>query len=205
MAYVLGYFAADGSMIKNKRDAYYVEFTSTDKILLSQLLTVVRGTQKLARRPVRNEHKKQWRVQFGSRQWFMDLEALGFTSKKSLTLTFPKVPKAYIADFVRGYFDGDGCVYVNRIKFTDRRKKRLIVLSLFTSGSRQFLIDLLLILRQYGVSGGSLVKKLRGFELKFSHRDSIALHRFLYDTKPVLLYLPRKRVKFDKAVRLIKE
>ncbi len=34
MAYVLGYFAADGSMLKNKRGAHFIEFTSTDLLLV---------------------------------------------------------------------------------------------------------------------------------------------------------------------------
>ena len=34
MAYILGYFAADGTMIKNKRGAHYIEFQSTDKELI---------------------------------------------------------------------------------------------------------------------------------------------------------------------------
>ena len=37
MAYVLGYFAADGCMIKNKRGAHYIEFTSIDKRLYTFL------------------------------------------------------------------------------------------------------------------------------------------------------------------------
>ncbi len=34
MAYVLGYFAADGSMIQNKRGGHFIEFTSTDAVLI---------------------------------------------------------------------------------------------------------------------------------------------------------------------------
>jgi hypothetical protein len=34
MAYVLGFFTADGSMIRNKRGAHFIEFQITDKNLL---------------------------------------------------------------------------------------------------------------------------------------------------------------------------
>jgi intein-encoded DNA endonuclease-like protein len=136
--------------------------------------------------------------------WFADLVHLGFTQTKSSTLTFPTVPKQYQADFVRGYFDGDGCMYVNKLKYADRTHKRWAVLSLFTSGSRGFLLQLHNLLKKHGVKGGSLVRKTRGYELKFSHNDSIALYRFMYHTRPVLAQLPRKRKKFELAMKILK-
>ena len=205
MAYILGYFAADGSMIRSKRGGFYIEITSTDRVLIEIVKRVTCAEQKISRRVrVGSRDKIQYRIQVGSRTWFTDLLLLGFTVRKSNTLTFPKVPRAHLSDFIRGYFDGDGCIYVNRVRFADRKKKRLIVLALFTSGSKAFLKKLHMHVRRNGVVGGSLVAKKRGFEVKFSHRDSIALYRFLYDTKPVLLYLPRKRAKFEKAIRLLR-
>lgn len=201
MAYLLGYFAADGSMIENKRGSRYIEFTSTDKILLQILVRYSGAPQRIARRKTNTRHKKQYRIQVGSTQWYSDLFALGFTPRKSKTLTFPLVPQQYRSDFVRGYFDGDGCIYCAHLKFADRKKKRAVVLSLFTSGSHSFLHDLHMLLKRSGIHGGSLVTKERGFELKFSRRDSIALYRFMYNTKPVLAYLPRKRLKFRHALR----
>jgi intein-encoded DNA endonuclease-like protein len=204
MAYVLGYFAADGSMIKNQRGSSYIEITSTDRVLLESVKKLTNAPQTIAERRTEGNEKRQYRLQMGCSIWFEDLMQLGFTPRKSLSMRFPKVPDTYHPDFIRGYFDGDGCIYVNRIKFADRRKKRLIVMSLFTSGSREFLLDLHRILKVHGVCGGSLVSKQRGYELKFSHRDSVALYRFLYHTNPVPVSLPRKRVKFERAMRLLK-
>lgn len=43
-----------------------------------------------------------------------DLEILGCMQKKSLVLEFPTcISQDLIHHFIRGYFDGDGCVYVN--------------------------------------------------------------------------------------------
>ncbi len=204
MAYVLGYFAADGSMIQNRRGAHYIEITSTDKVLLALVKKLTHAPQTIAKRRTEGNKKRQYRLQIGNSVWFEDLMQLGFTPRKSLTMRFPKVPDMCHSAFIRGYFDGDGCIYVNHIKFADRRKKRLIVMSLFTSGSQKFLRDLHRILKMYGIQGGSLVAKQRGYELKFSHRDSVALYRFLYHTNPVPAFLPRKRVKFERAMRLLK-
>lgn len=47
-----------------------------------------------------------------------DLTKLGCTPQKSLTLKFPteeQVPKQLLRHFIRGYFDGDGCITVGKI------------------------------------------------------------------------------------------
>src|SRR3989338_4256342 len=206
MAYVLGFFAADGSMIENKRGAHFIDFTITDLIVLEQIQKAIALTHKIQTRVRRNvKHKIQYRIQVGSKEWFKDLSALGFMQNKSKKLLFPNVPEKYFGDFVRGYFDGDGCVYFNKLKFADRKKPRLILLTLFTSGSKQFLSSLWTELQSKGVSGGSLKKKTRGFELVFSHGDSIALHHIMYHTgNTPKLCLPRKRDKLENAIRELK-
>jgi len=78
-------------------------------------------------------------------------------------------------------------------------------MTLFTSGSRLFLQSLWVELKLHGVSGGSLKTKNRGFELCFSHRDSVALYEIMYNTEKALgLWLPRKRDKLEKAIRVLK-
>lgn len=64
MAYVLGYFAADGSMIPHKKGGCYIEFTSTDRSLLVNLKKVVGSTHKISlrgRKDIKN-HKQQYRL-----------------------------------------------------------------------------------------------------------------------------------------------
>jgi len=205
MAYVLGFFAADGSMLKNNRGAHFIEFTITDLIILELIQKVVRSTHKLQIRD-RNSGiwKVQYRLQIGSKEWFSDLSRLGFTQNKSNTLKFPKIPKKYLGDFIRGYFDGDGCVYFNNLKYADRKYKRWVLLTIFTSGSREFLEALHTILRTFKVKGGSLRKKVRGFDLAFSHSDSLALYRLMYHTgKTSDMFLPRKREKLERAIEVL--
>jgi len=205
MAYVLGYFAADGSMIPHKNGGHYIEFTSTDRILLEHVQGVTGSNHHISTRPTRGEKwKTAFRLQVGSKEWFQDLTALGFTPNKSQTLAFPDVPQSCLGGFVRGYFDGDGCVYFNSLKFADRKNKRWILLTLFTSGSREFLESLLSRLRAHGMRGGNVLSKERGFDLRFSHSDSLALCQLMYNTGQVSnLYLPRKREKLERAIQVL--
>lgn len=202
MAYVLGFFAADGSMLLNNRGAHFIEFTITDRIVLEHIQRVTGSTHHIAERERGGNCKTAYRLQIGSKEWFEDLSRLGFTQNKSKRLPLPKIPKAYFGDFVRGYFDGDGCVYFNHLSFADRKKPRWILMTLFTSGCRPFLQSLWDGLKKHGICGGSIKNKARGFELAFSHKDSVALHRVMYHTgKNPELHLPRKRIKLENAIR----
>jgi len=207
MAYVLGYFAADGSMVQNNRGAHFIEFTTTDKGFLNVLQKRFNSNHKITKRLVKNSAWKQsYRLQIGSKEWFSDLQKLGFTQNKSNTLRFPRVPSEYLTDFVRGYFDGDGCVYFKKHFAKDRGKERWVFTTRFTSGSQKFLKKLLIVLRTSGLHGGFIVGKhtQSGCDLVFSHKDSLALYHFLYkNTKVTELFLPRKYKLFTKAIETL--
>ncbi|MEK7118215.1 MAG: hypothetical protein AAB869_01260 [Patescibacteria group bacterium] len=122
-------------------------------------------------------------------------------------MRLPVIPSKYFGDFVRGYFDGDGCVYFKKHKCKDRKNMRWVFSSRFTSGSRFFLLDLHEQLAGV-VSGGFIVTKKRqqkisGYELVLSHRDSLALFKLMYNNGHCDLLLKRKFAIFKKAVETL--
>ncbi len=50
MAYVLGYIAADGSLIKNKRGVHYLDFQSIDKDLPIKINKLLSAEHKIRKR-----------------------------------------------------------------------------------------------------------------------------------------------------------
>jgi hypothetical protein len=48
MAYVLGYFCADGCMFKNSGGSKYIAFASIDRNLLGKIKTVLRSIHKIS-------------------------------------------------------------------------------------------------------------------------------------------------------------
>ncbi len=109
MAYVLGFFAADGSMIANKRGAHFIEFTITDRIVLEYIQRVTYSNHQITVRERGRNCKTAYRLQIGSKEWFTDLAQLRFTPHKSNTLQFPDIPHAFLGDFVYKY-NHYGCV-----------------------------------------------------------------------------------------------
>ena len=205
MAYILGFFTADGCMIRNNRGAHFIEFHINDRCILVFIKSALRSNHKIALRRRGGNRQDGYRIQFGSKKMFTDLQGLGLTQRKSLSIKLPNIPSQFFGHYVRGYFDGDGCVYFARLQCADRKRPRKIFSTLFTSGSKVFLEELHQALRRHGLEGGSLHKKSRGgFDMSFSHRDSLALYRLMYNTAPDTgFYLPRKYKIFQKAIRTL--
>jgi len=197
MAYILGYFAADGSMLKNNRGACFIEFHSIDKILLERLKSALDSSHKISvRKSLPNSHTL-YRLQIGSKEIYSDLLKLGLTPAKSKTITFPNIPVPLVSHFVRGYFDGDGHVSVSKYHRKGRTGKlSKTILSGFTSGSEMFLVRLLDTLKQYAnIFGGSLYKT-SAYRLTLSVKDSKKLYDFLYKNAGKMR-LARKKVVFE--------
>src|SRR5690242_19170350 len=107
MAYVLGFFAADGNMIKNKRGGHFIGFYSNDEELLVSIRSALGSNHKIGVLNRLPPEHVAYQLQIGSKQFFSDLIGLGMTERKSLTLMLPQVPHNLFPHFVRGYFDGD--------------------------------------------------------------------------------------------------
>ncbi len=200
MAYVLGFFVADGIMIANSRGAHFIEFHVTDRCVLEDVRRLLSSNHKIGVRVRDARWKTGYRLQIGSKQMFNDLTRLGFTSNKSNTLRMPNVPDTVFGDYVRGYFDGDGCVHFKQYKVSARKNPKWVFQVRFTSGSRSYLEALLVLFRRKGVQGGFIAQKNRGYELCFAHYDGLAIYRLMYNNAETdFVYLPRKKEIFDQA------
>lgn len=58
---------------------------------------------------------------------------LNITPQKTYTQTFPDIPEQYVYDFLRGVFDGNGCVYIS-----NKKANNMYYAISFTSGSLEF-------------------------------------------------------------------
>ncbi len=196
MAYILGFMYADGNVVETKRGGRYIALYTADRHLLVAMRQSMGSQHKIARRTARSG--LVYRIQIGSSEWFYDLEQHGMVPGKTKRMTLPHIPKQYVGDFVRGYFDGDGNVWVGFVH-KERKTSLKTIQTVFTSGSFQYLNSLHEVLRQKGVVGGSLVvSKIAQFaRLSFSVRDTFKLYKIMYNT-PHQLCLKRKKIVFER-------
>lgn len=179
MAYILGLWFADGCIYGGKM--FDITLHKKDKYILKRIAEELKYEGNL----YDYVDRQASRINFSFKVIYDDIIALGGVENKSLIISFPKIPEKYLPDFIRGYFDGDGCIM-------NLKNNRLN--SAFTCGNKQFLIDLLKILKEKaGVIGGSFDDT--SYSLRFGKRDTILLGNYIYKNNPEL-FLLRKKQKF---------
>jgi len=199
MAYVLGFFVADGCMVKNRRGAHFVEFTSTDIDVLMKIRTAMGSNHKISKRRSNGRRNIAYRFQIGSKEIFSDLTKFGLTPHKSKTVQLPNIPVKYLCHFVRGYFDGDGCVSYGNYRRQGRDYKSPTLSTRFVSGSYDFLTNLHYLLRRNLHIEGSLCFSYGAWRLTYSTRASKKLFYFMYPRTKDLIYLQRKYRIYQRA------
>lgn len=195
MFYILGLFVADGSVRHNKRGAWFIDLQLTDKDLVFAVRDALNSNHKITRRIGKKNQNDLYRLQIGSKEMCKDLNRYGIKPNKTKKLFLPEIPLKYFGDFVRGYFDGDGCISFTTYSPKDRKNKRTIFSTRFTSGDEKFLKKLKKSLQLY-VKGGFIVKKNKGHELVYSHYDTLALFNLMYNNISHCMFLERKYSKF---------
>jgi intein/homing endonuclease len=205
MAYVLGFFAADGSMYRSRRSGYYLSFYSNDREIIEKIKLVMGAEHKIGERKIdRSSSHKRYTLQIGSKKLYGQLLELGMCEAKSKVLQFPKVPDEFLAHFVRGYFDGDGNITAKEYSRLNRKNCHYYFAVKFISGSLPFLRALRIRIREEaGVGEGSLFNGTRSFVLSYAKKDSKSLCVFMYSGVDEGLYLKRKYLVYTEAKKIM--
>lgn len=182
MAYVLGYIYADGCLIDcSYIRASYIKITSVEKDSLERIRTMMSSEHKItSAKSLYKNGRDIYLLKIGSNEIYDHLLKLGLYSNKSLTIKFPDVPKKFISHFIRGYFDGDGCIYFEKaLSYTGRMIIKRIR-TIFTSGSKLFLKGMLIKMSELGIDNGKIYNSHRSFQLVFNNKDSIKIFKLMY-------------------------
>lgn len=121
-AYWLGFLYADGCILENK-NSIELGVQERDKNILEQYLEFLESNYpiKMKKKYVARYDKTYigYRVVVASKEILEDLVSHGCTPRKSLTLKWPNnLPESLVSHFIRGYYDGDGGVYLTNNKKT---------------------------------------------------------------------------------------
>ena len=204
MAYVLGFFAADGCITVNKRGGYFWCMQIRDKKLLYAIREALKSEHKISERRKGGNARTLYRLQIGSSELCKDLEKLGFRERKTKNMTIPHVPQKYLRDFTRGYFEGDGNIWAGLLH-KKRRTPVSVLFTAFTSCSANFLRQLQERLRPVCLGGCIYKSKGNYARLQYGTLDSLKLYDFMYnhgDYREAGLFLERKRKVFEEYSQL---
>lgn len=120
-AYILGLLFADGNNLPD-HNAITISLQEQDYEVLANIRKELcyEGPLRFnALNDKNSNYQNQWTLVINDEHMSVQLEKLGVIKNKSLVLMFPTcVPNKLLRHFVRGYFDGDGCVWfdINRNK-----------------------------------------------------------------------------------------
>ncbi len=107
-SYVLGLLYSDGCVNKNR-----IELTLSDKDIVYKVKTELKYTGNITsfdQSKYKETYKTSYSLIITSKILVNKLIALGCVPKKSKILLWPNIPSLSYPDFIRGYFDGDGCI-----------------------------------------------------------------------------------------------
>jgi predicted DNA-binding protein YlxM (UPF0122 family) len=197
MAYVLGLIATDGCVSKTGT----ISLCINDKDLLKKVKTLLSSDH-----PIKYYGYQEglYSFSFSREKLVTDLNKLGILPKKSLNILFPDVPDRFLADFIRGVFDGGGSV------FYEKRSNKFPLRSSFVSSSKKFIKILENKLRMLGLPERNIYQEQKknsiSYMIRYCHADSIKLFRILYE-KAVKdgLFLRRKYNKFAEVINRAKQ
>jgi len=208
IAYVIGYVYADGHLqnVPNIR-GQYLRITSTDRDRLEFIRATLSSTHNIIQLPKKEaHHKDKFLLSIGSKALYKDLIHKGLHPAKSLDMVMPIVPKKYFSHFVRGYFDGDGCVFIEKRASKDGMRLNINRLTVvFTSGSKKFLEQLGAELMSINcINTTKIYANGTSFQMRLSTREALQLSSFMYVDMPTTSYMERKKQIFEEYRRIRK-
>jgi len=188
MAYILGFWFADGGMYHNfKRNNYTVSFTSKDKEYLHKILNVMESDY-----PLKDKKDGSFVIQIDSKIMYNSLLELNGTDNKSLTAKPPFISKEYVYDFIRGYMDGDGWISI--------RYRRNNYPTLGFIGTKEMMDMLISYLGYPNYYERRYPKKeTNTFIIHYYAENAIAILNNLY--RNASLYMDRKYQKYEEGLK----
>jgi intein-encoded DNA endonuclease-like protein len=192
-AYFIGLLFADGSINNkgkitlnlSKKDIEIIEIFK-EKLKTNKPIFSVKKTNSLS-------------FSFQNKIISRQLNNFGLVPNKSLILKFSdKIPNEYLKDYIRGYFDGDGCVSITKNKHTSSLRVHFVGTYEMLEGIQNVLINELNITK---TKINQLTKGKNTFQFEIRRKDDIILFRdFIYYDNCICL--TRKKEKFFTQIEL---
>jgi mobile intron protein len=200
-AYWLGFIYADGFITRKTNGSAVFGLTLAEEeplIKLNQCLESNKPIGKYKKVNSYNLNSIEYKLAFCSNKMVSDLEKHGCIERKTFKLKFPKLNENLIPHFIRGYFDGDGSVFLHIQKANNTE---YIMLGVTICGIKSFLDDLSKYIGFENCVYKDKRKKTDCYSIKLaSNIRCLKLYHYLYNNAGNM-YLSRKKDKFDNFIK----
>jgi len=196
-AYFLGLLFADGAN-NVKKGAVSLSLQEKDKHILDLFTSILQPKKPLFELlPRKNTHQIQYILTISNKYISEKLNELGCVQNKSQGVDFPTyLPDHSIHHFIRGYFDGDGCIsnYLIKQKYSS--------CSISISGCYSFLKEIQdVFVKELGLNQTKILKDSRSnvnYNLVYGGRNNVdKIFNYIYNSSTI--YLKRKYEKFKQS------
>lgn len=169
-AWLLGFLAADGYLPKTKNAIHRIVLSlqRQDEDSLKLIAKEIDFKGPIIQYIAQEQYKIS-SLSFSSEKLRQKIESYGIINNKTFLLNdLPSLPKEYVLDFIRGYFDGDGSVY----EPSDHHKIRMSLCSV----NESFLQNIVNFLNEnYNIPKVTIHKR-------FDKKSTVPLYYFIYNT-----------------------
>ena len=195
MAWLLGFIAADGG-IEKKRNVIRINLSTVDKEILIKIKNLI-NLQSEVKDYITNDGYAVSKIQWSSEQHKKDLANYGITFEKTFKLKPPlKLNKKYWKDYIRGFWDGDGSITLNKNNYNS-------LLWQITSASKsilEFIVNYFY--EEYQIPKVNIHSFTRNgvelYILQYSTNASMKIYNIFYDDNSICL--KRKKDKYTSVI-----
>ena len=196
LAYLLGFLASDGYVLK-KHNEIGLGLQITDKEILEKFYNALGGKPLKDFVSNKGSHMSKW--EFTSQKVKQELANYGIVNNKTFCLVPPyKLERKYWIDYIRGYFDGDGSV-----NWLSQNALRWQICSA-TKEILQWVIDFLY--EEYKIPKVNILEQKPNsyrrntlYYFQYSTNATKAIYDILYTKNS--WFLSRKKQKFEEILR----
>lgn len=194
-AYFIGFIVADGSVNSLSN---VIQITQKDPYILNEFKKHINYEGSI----IKSKSRSVYDIKISSFKMKQDLIKIGIFSNKTRAIKYPLIPDNLQNHFIRGVFDGDGCISLRTDKRDNQQRGQFNI----CSGSFEFIQEYYNRLIKYcDLSGKNKIRCPVGsyYIVDWGGLSDIEkIYEFLY--KDAKVYLRRKKETFDLVVSITK-
>lgn len=194
MAWVLGLVFSDGNLSDSQSGRRArLSIKSIDYQLLDTVKHISENGCGIYKDGITSSGNEIYRLEWSHPQIISSIQRWGIVPRKTLNSGFPSaLPKGMWSDFIRGLFDGDGCVHLSM----DKRRKSSYLRQCCFLGTQDLLRPIPI---HFGLDDKIIPYRAIAKLVYYKVSDLRKIFDAMYYSKDVPC-LERKRVKFEQAI-----